>query len=238
VVDGALTKGVYAFTKHFAMNDQETNRVRGNGLSTWATEQTIRELYLKPFEMVVKDASGELSYFDADGQTHTQEIGSTAIMSSFSRIGATWAGGSEALMNTVLRGEWGFRGMAITDFNLYDYMVPDQAWAAQGTDLMLTFENFKQTQDTSSAFAQQNLRFAIHNVLYTVANSNAVNGIAPGASLTYHPAAWEIWVQVLTIALGVLAAAGAAWTVVRTVRHRNRPIVVVDTVPATDTAQD
>lgn len=227
VVDGALTKGVYSFTKHFALNDQETNRVNGKGLATWATEQAIRELYLKPFEMIVKDAGGELTYYDAEGEAQTAEIGSTAVMSSFNRIGATWAGGSEALMNDVLREEWGFRGTVITDFNLYDFMYPDQAWAARGTDHMLTFENFKTVEDTDSAFAQQNLRFAIHNVLYTVANSNAVNGIAPGASLTYNPAPWEIWVQILTIALWVLVAAGIAWILVRTLRHRNRPQAVI-----------
>lgn len=229
VVDGALTKGVYSFTKHFAMNDQETNRVNGEGLATWATEQTIRELYLKPFEIVIKDASGELSYFDADGVEQTTEIGSTAVMSSFNRIGATWAGGSEALMNSVLRGEWGFQGMVITDFNLYGYMYPDRAWAAQGTDLMLTFEGSKTIEDSKSAFAQQNLRFAIHNILYTVVNSNAVNGIAPGASLTYNPAPWETGVLIGTIALWMLIAAGVAWVVVRVLRHRRRteaPVVV------------
>ncbi|MGV2985973.1 glycoside hydrolase family 3 N-terminal domain-containing protein [Microbacterium sp. AGC85] len=230
VIDGALTKGVYSFTKHFAMNDQETNRVNGEGLATWATEQTIREIYLKPFELVVKDASGEVEYFDAEGERQTAEIGSTAVMSSFNRIGATWAGGSEALMSSVLRGEWGFQGMVITDFNLYDYMYPDQAWAAQGTDLMLTFENSKTVEDSESAFAQQNLRFAIHNILYTVVNSNAVNGIAPGATLTYNPAAWETGVLIGTIALWVLIAAAVAWVVVRVLRHRRRvePAVVAD----------
>lgn len=233
VVDGALTKGVYAFTKHFAMNDQETNRVNGVGLATWATEQTIRELYLKPFELVIKDASGEVSYFDADGEKQTTEIGSTAVMSSFNRIGGTWAGGSEALMNSVLRGEWGFQGMVITDFNLYDYMYPDQAWAAQGTDLMLTFEGSKTIDDTESAFAQQNLRFAIHNILYTVVNSNAVNGIAPGASLTYNPAPWETGVLIGTITLWVLIAAAIAWVVFRVLRQRRRSqeTVVVEAVP-------
>lgn len=236
-VDGALTKGVYSFSKHFAMNDQETNRVNGNGLATWATEQTIREIYLKPFELLVKDARGEVKYYDSEGQLQTAEVGNAAIMSSFNRIGTTWAGGSEALMNSVLRGEWGFRGMAITDFNLYDYMYPDQAWSARGTDLMLTFENFKTVADTDSAFAQQNMRFAMQNILYTVANSNAMNGIAPGASLTYNPAQWEIWVQILTIVLWVLVAAALAWTVTRVLRHRRRPVVVVD-APAEDGSTD
>lgn len=220
VVDGAMTKGVYAFTKHFAMNDQETNRVRGVGLATWASEQTIREIYLKPFEMIIKNAEGEVRYYDSEGEEQVGTIGSTALMSSFNRIGHTWAGGSEALMHNVLRDEWGFRGVVITDFNLYDYMYVDEAWAAQGTDHMLTFNNSKTVEDTDSAFAQQNLRFAIHNVLYTVANSNAVNGIAPGATLTYNPAAWEIGVTVGTIVLAVLAVAGLVWIIVRVRRHR------------------
>lgn len=227
-VDGALTKGVYSFTKHFAMNDQETNRVNGMGIATWATEQTIREIYLKPFEMIVKDASGELSWYDADGQKQTTEIGATAMMSSFNRIGATWAGGSSALMHDVLREEWGFTGFVITDFNLYPYMYVDEAWAARGTDHMLTFSGTKTVEDTESAFAQSNIRYAAHNVLYTVANSNAVNGMAPGATLAYQPAAWEIWVSVVTIVLGILVIAGIVWMVIRVRRHRNRPVMIAD----------
>lgn len=226
VVDGALTKGVYAFTKHFAMNDQETNRTRGNGLATWATEQTIREIYLRPFEMVVKDASGELVSYNDQGEAETTPIGATALMSSFNRIGGVWAGGSPALMHDVLREEWGFRGFVITDFNLYPYMYPDEAWAARGTDHMLTFENFKEIQDTDSAFAQSNIRYAMHNVLYTVANSNAVNGIAPGSTLIYHPAGWEVAVQWITIALAVLLAGAVVWVIYRVVSHGRRPEVV------------
>ncbi|MCC4909232.1 glycoside hydrolase family 3 N-terminal domain-containing protein [Microbacterium sp. cx-59] len=227
-VDGALTKGVYSFTKHFAMNDQETNRVNGMGIATWATEQTIREIYLKPFEMIVKDASGELSWYDADNQKQTTEIGATAMMSSFNRIGATWAGGSSALMHDVLREEWGFTGFVITDFNLYPYMYVDEAWAARGTDHMLTFSGTKTVDDTESAFAQSNIRYAAHNVLYTVANSNAVNGMAPGATLAYQPAAWEIWVTVVTVVLGALIVAGIVWMVVRVRRHRRRPVVTTE----------
>src|SRR5699024_7138366 len=161
--NGALTRGVVTYPKHFALNDQETNRVAEKGLATWATEQTIRELYLKAFEIPVKTVSGEITYYDADGVQQTSTIGATGMMSSFNRVGATWAGGSEALMHEVLRQEWGFRGAVITDFNLYDFMHVDQAWAAQGTDLQLTFQNSKQVEDTDSAYAQQNIRTAMHN---------------------------------------------------------------------------
>ena len=225
--NGALTRGVVTYPKHFAMNDQETNRVEEKGIATWATEQTIRELYLRAFEIPVKTVSGEVTYYDADGTQQTTTVGSTGMMSSFNRIGATWAGGSEALMHDVLRQEWGFRGAVITDFNLYDFMYVDQAWAAQGTDLQLTFENSKQVADTDSAYAQQNIRTAMHNVLYTAVNSNAVNGMASGATLEYQRAPWETGVLLGTIALGVLFVGGVAWMVIRVRRHRGeRPETV------------
>ena len=71
-VAGAQAKGVYAFMKHFALNDQETNRL--SELATWANEQSIREIYLKPFEMSVKQG------------------GAGAVMSAFNYIGMEWAG--------------------------------------------------------------------------------------------------------------------------------------------------
>lgn len=226
VANGALERGVYTFTKHFAGNDQETNRVN-NGVSVWATEQAMRELYLEPFELIVKNVSGEVPYLDEDGEEQVAEVGTLGIMSSFNRWGGTWAGGSEALLTDVLRGEWGFRGFVITDFNLYDFMYPDQSVAA-GNDLMLTFEGTKPMDDTSSAFAVSNLRQAMHNILYTVANSNAMNGMAPGAGLEYHMAGWEIGVLVVTIILGALIVAGILWVVFRTRRHRARPTVEQD----------
>lgn len=93
-VAGAQAKGVYAFMKHFALNGQETNRL--SELATWANEQSIREIYLKPFEMSVKQG------------------GAGAVMSAFNYIGMEWGGSHSGLLNTVLRGEWGFRGMVLT----------------------------------------------------------------------------------------------------------------------------
>ena len=95
-IAGAKEKGVYSFMKHFALNDQETNRT--NMVCTWANEQSIRETYLKPFEMSVKEG------------------GAQAVMSSFNYIGYTYAGASSNLLQTVLRGEWGFKGFVLTDY--------------------------------------------------------------------------------------------------------------------------
>ncbi|MDR1513203.1 MAG: fibronectin type III-like domain-contianing protein, partial [Propionibacteriaceae bacterium] len=218
VAGGAATKGVYACFKHFALNEQETNRVN-NGVATWATEQAVRELYLRPFELAVKHVSMKVPNIKNErGSWGESTVGATAIMSSFNRIGAVWAGGSEALMTNVLRGEWGFEGFAVSDFNLYPYMNANQSIAA-GTDLTLAFAPSKSFHDTDSAKARADIRRATFNILFTVANSNAMNGMAPGATVTYSPPAW-VRVQIgASIACGLLIVAGAV-LVVRRVTKR------------------
>ena len=124
-------------------------------------------------------------------------------MSAFNRIGTTWAGGSKALCTNVLRNEWGFEGMVITDFGMYSWMKPNQAIYA-GTDLILIIPSFNPLTDTTSASAVNDMRNASHNILYTVANSSAMNGLAPGASVQVHMATWHY----AQIGLDVLLAAG------------------------------
>ena len=154
-VQGAESHGVYSYIKHYALNDQETNR--NTMLCTWANEQSIREIYLKPFELAVKEG------------------GADAVMSSFNYIGTEWAGASNALCNTVLRDEWGFAGMVLTDyFGVYGYMDADQA-IRNGTDFCLvnypTETNY--LTDTTSATGVLAARQAVKNILYTVVNSRA-----------------------------------------------------------------
>lgn len=154
-VQGAESHGVYSYIKHYALNDQETNR--NTMLCTWASEQSIREIYLKPFELAVKEG------------------GADAVMSSFNYIGTEWAGASNALCNTVLRDEWGFVGMVLTDyFGVYGYMDADQA-IRNGTDFCLvnypTATNY--LTDTTSATGVLAARQACKNILYTVVNSRA-----------------------------------------------------------------
>ncbi|MBW3082190.1 glycoside hydrolase family 3 N-terminal domain-containing protein [Bifidobacterium phasiani] len=150
-VSGAQSKGVYAFMKHFALNDQETNRL--SMLCTWATEQSIREIYLKPFEASVKEG------------------GAGAVMSSFNYIGIEWAGSHSGLLNTILRDEWGFRGMVLTDyFGGYGYMQADRAIRG-GTDVMLATTDITNHITDESATSLQAMRTACHNILYTAANS-------------------------------------------------------------------
>ncbi|WP_228373211.1 glycoside hydrolase family 3 C-terminal domain-containing protein [Demequina silvatica] len=227
VANGIATKGVYVTIKHFALNEQETNRVN-NGVATWATEQAIREVYLKPFEMGVKDITMDVTYIsDSDGTVSETTVGATGIMSSFNRIGATWAGGSEALMTDVLRSEWGFDGFAISDFNLYPYMNPNQGISA-GTDLTLTFQPSKSFGDTSSAKAVTDIRNSTHNILFAVANSNAMDELAPGATVAYTPPTW-VYIQIIaTSAIGVLVLGGVFMVVRRVRRHRAEPAATAE----------
>lgn len=204
VVEGAADKGCYAYIKHFALNDTEV--MRTTNLCTWADEQTIREIYLKPFQIVVEGAKTEMKYIaDAEGTVATREMPAcTAVMSSFNRIGGTWAGGSYALMTEILREEWGFRGLVISDFNLYDYMDSDQGVRA-GTDLQLTWTDWKPNfADPSNVTTRQAIRTAYKNMCYTVANSNRMQGVAPGSVIVYGLAWWQIAIIVFDVFAGLL----------------------------------
>ncbi|MBP5193362.1 MAG: glycoside hydrolase family 3 C-terminal domain-containing protein, partial [Clostridia bacterium] len=191
VVKGASSKGVYTFVKHFVLNDQETNR-DSDGLITWADEQTFREIYLKPFRIIVEE-----------GKT-------SAVMSSFNRIGTVWAGGSYALLTEVLRNEWGFKGMVISDYNLSNgYMHPDQMIRAGG-DINLSQDYKPSFTATKSGMEEdvqlQALRLATKNVLYTVANSNAMNGMGEGVVWKTTMAKWKVMLIFVNIGLVLLAA--------------------------------
>lgn len=175
VILGAADKGVYAFVKHFALNDLETSRDL-NGILVWANEQSMREIYLKPFETSVKE-----------GKT-------IAVMSSFNRIGKEWAGGSYNLLTEVLRNEWGFRGMVVTDYALSSYMNIEQMIRAGG-DLCLTQGDKFPSTANPDATQVTVIRKAAKNILYTIANSNAMNAIIDG----YKPPVWVvmlIWVNI------------------------------------------
>ena len=153
-LNGASTKGVYPYIKHFALNDQETNRC--SFLLTYSTEQAMREIYLKPFEMAVKQYTGT----------------PLAAMSAFNWIGTEPGCANNELLNTVLRDEWGFVGMVETDYNgSYGYQITDHC-IRNGNDLMLGFNSAaSNVLSDKSATAILAMRQACKNILYTVGNS-------------------------------------------------------------------
>ena len=179
---GSQDQGVYAFMKHFALNDQETNRC--GMLCTWASEQAIREIYLKPFEACVKNADCH------------------AVMSSFNYIGNTYAGNCPELLINVLRNEWGFVGMVLTDYyGVYGYQDADHLIRNGGDFCLVNYDTeTNHLTDTTSATALVCARQACKNILYTVANSRAYypENLNPGMP------AWEK-VMIGVDVVGVLA---------------------------------
>jgi beta-glucosidase len=195
-VKAIQAKGVYCFVKHFALNDQETNR---ESAATFANEQTIREIYLRPFELTVTEG-------DAHG-----------MMASKNRIGCVWTGASKALLTDVLRNEWGFVGAVITDSCTAYYEEFDARMALHaGLDMYLTSTAGIWNIDgyETNAMVMQDLRRACHNQLYVVANSLAMNGISATSRVVFDMPEWGIAFIVVDVVLGVLAIGGAAALIV------------------------
>ena len=156
-VEGAREYGVYSYIKHFALYEGNAKMV-----SVWSNEQAIREIYLKPFEISVKQG------------------GANAVMVSWSFLGDKWTGECSNLMNTVLRDEWGFRGMALTDFfrnNGHGFMNADAA-LANGVDVMLSTFNGEENNVANPEHPTSvlQMRNACKNVMYTVVSSWAYDG--------------------------------------------------------------
>ena len=182
VAKGAASKGVYTFVKHFAVNDQETHR---GGVCTWLTEQTMREIYLKPFEIAVKEG------------------GTTAMMSSFNRIGTKWTGGDYRLLTEVLRNEWGFRGTVICDFASGQSHMDFEQQIYAGGDTWLDTITLSKWYDANDALDVYVLQEAMKHCLYTVANSCAMNGLGEGATYQTSMAYWRIVLIVIDVVVPV-----------------------------------
>ena len=120
IISGCASQGLVTTIKHFVLNDQESNRA---GIYTWADEQTMREIYLKAFEIPIKETK------------------CCGIMSAFDRLGTVWCGASSALLNDLLRTEWGFEGFVVSDYSSNftgtGYMNPVLA-VYNGNDTILT----------------------------------------------------------------------------------------------------
>lgn len=161
-IRGTRKKGVYCFAKHFALNEQETHR-QSNGDISYVTEQAMREIYLRGFEIAVKEG-------DAIG-----------IMTSFNRVGLRWAGGDYRLLTTILRKEWGFQGAVIDDFNTPGYM-PVKQMAYAGGDINLSTTRAWNKVDSSNASDVCVVRQCMKNMLYVTGNSNNMNGYGEGVT--------------------------------------------------------
>ncbi|MBO5328146.1 MAG: glycoside hydrolase family 3 protein [Clostridia bacterium] len=193
---GIESKGCYVYVKHFALNDQETNC---RCLSVFANEQTIREVYLEPFEHAIVDG------------------GASNVMNSFSRVGVTWSGAHAGLSTNVLRKEWGMKGFAVTDYSTSGTTYQVRLGLLAGTDTWdcssygAWGKELERTAKTDVIMLNA-MRDATHRILYTVANSAAMNGIGPHDVLEPTTPWWKNAVVVAIVALAVLTVASAGMT--------------------------
>jgi beta-glucosidase len=202
-VIGAEEYGVYAYIKHYALNDQETNRYLM--LCTWADEQAIREVYLKAFEICVKDG------------------GAKAVMSSYNFIGNVPTGACPELLNTVLRDEWGFKGFVLTDyFGGCGYQDADRM-IRNGNDAMLISYDMRTNHldDTTSATSLLAMRQACKNIMYVVVNSR----VYAGDNAQNGPLSWHKTAKAIDAVLVVLLIALEAVVIVRYKKRKKENII-------------
>ncbi len=195
---GAQSKGLYVYNKHFVLNDQETGRV---GYYTWLTEQTLRQIYLRPFEIAI-------------------EVGDAMnVMTSFNRVGSYWSGSYYNLMTKCLRGEFGMKGFAVTDWYTSDSMNVSYSFLA-GNDLPdgygTTVINKHGPTGDYEVYAWM-LRQSAKRILYVVANSNAMNFYGDDTTTTVYDPDWYELRDVAFVISAVVFVATAAFAVTTTV---------------------
>ena len=211
-VKAAKNKGVFCYLKHICLYETESGR---DGMYTWLTEQALRELYLRPFEITVKEG------------------GSTAIMTSYGRIGAVWTGGSNALLNEVVTDEWGFRGAFITDYSDHTNFMDPDAMIRAGGDLFMRWGGGSFDYETTSNAFNNALRSATKDVVYMWLNALATNAeyndkIASGEIVDeiVIPGSPELnfrWYIPVLIAIDVVALGGCGVWLFFTFRKKKAP---------------
>lgn len=211
-VKGIQSKGVYVYIKHYALNDNETVC---RCISTFANEQSIREIYLKPF------------------QTAITEGGAMCVMNSFARVGVTWSGAHYGMQTALLRDEWGMKGFSLTDFSgnsafaaygivmktfdvAHGLLAGTDGWdssAVQWTDDLINL--YKNDPDIAQAMRQ-----ATHRILYTVANSCAMNGYTADTQIKAVTPWWQTALKILRVVLVLLVIGSAAMLVRNILAYR------------------
>ena len=193
------SKGVYVFTKHFALNDQEEGRY---GISTWSNEQAIREVYLEGFEGSVRG-------------------GGLGVMSSFNRIGVVWAGAHRGLMTGILRDEWGMKGAAITDCSVSAKYMDYRLGVLAGQDLWDGYSSGMATLDglDDDPAIVTACQTAAKRIAFSISRSHAMN--IGRADIVLIMPWWKVLIIVLLAVFAVLAV-GSIVMLVMSIRKQRK----------------
>lgn len=231
-IEGTSSQGLYTTIKHFALNDQETNR--SSQCSIWADEQTMREIYLKAFEIAIKTPKTTIKYISNNNGTVATKVikAANGIMASQANIGMTPGHAHYTLLTSLLRDEWGFEGLVYTDYWFWsDFANPangnvlrDACFRA-GSDVYLSMgiAGMVDLTDKESATALFTYRRAIKNLSYVVANSNVMNGLVSGSKIVYELATWQIIIIVVDIVIGLLDALFITLYILRGLDEKKNP---------------
>ncbi len=199
-IEAIQSNGVYVYMKHAALNDSESSR---RGVNTWLNEQAAREIYL---EVIDKAAT--------EGQAWN-------VMTGFNRWGATWCGANQALLEGFLRGELGMRGMFITDYSGSSKYMDLRDGLIAGSDIWDSPDSRIHTTLAADyeddAYIVSEMRESMHKILYTVVNSNAMNGLSASDTLQNVTPWWQLAIRAAQILFAVLTAL-CIWRLVVAVR--------------------
>ncbi len=224
-ISGAGDQGMYCYVKHFALNETETGR--SSLVATWADEQTMRELYLRPFEIALEGARMTVKYSDAQTGEVKEKVmrAGTAVMSTQTCIGMRIGHNNDATLKDVLRGEWGFAGMVISDYWVWGNDNMRDLCLRTGCDtyLCMAVPAMWSIQDYDSATAHSVMREAVHNIAYTVVNSNAMQGAVPGSTFSLSTPSWVYVIAAVEAVIALLVAGGIVLIVRRTRAERRHP---------------
>lgn len=185
-------KGIITGFKHFCLNDQEVNR---HGVATFATEQACREIYFKAFEGALGDGAG------------------LGVMTSYNRIGLTAAPAHYGAQVEILRNEWGFKGINITDSSkdAADYVLTAEC-ITSGTDLFLS--DTGRTSELSNLAVKDrdgnilnHMKTANEHFYYAHSRSILINGLAEETVIHETVYWWQPTLIGLCAVLGVLTVA-------------------------------
>ena len=214
-ISGAGDQGMFCYLKHFALNETDTGR--SALVCTWADEQTLRELYLRPFEIAFREGRMTVNYSDGEGGlTSTVMRAGNAVMASQTCLGTQLGHTNYALLTELLRGEWGFEGMVISDYWVWNGDNHRDLTLRAGCDtyLCMPMSFMWSITDYDSPTARAAMRQAIHNTAYTVVNSNAMQGVVPGGTVKVGFASWQYAIWGIT-AVAVLLIANAIRMIVK-----------------------
>ena len=201
-VNGIQSKGVYVYLKHVALNDSESSR---RGVNTWLNEQAAREIYLEVANKAITDG------------------GAWSVMTGFNRWGAYWCGAYDNLLTGFLRGELGMRGMIITDYSGSSKYMDLADGLIAGSDIWdspdPTIHTTLAPKYENDAYIVTEMRESMHKILYTVANSNAMNGWSSADRLKVITPWWKTALYALDTVLAVLTVL-CIWRLVVAIKRK------------------